>query len=75
MLSTVVLSPFLGWKYSNNQPKPLRRGQHGDSIDFIDELRKHDEDLEHFKISEDSDEPEEVNRGKRRGDGEKDNEN
>ncbi len=54
------MSPFVGWKYSPDQPKPLRRGQHGDSIDFIDELRKYDPDLQHFKISEDSDELEEV---------------
>lgn len=36
VLATLVLSPFVGWKYSPDQPKPLRRGQHGDSIDFVD---------------------------------------
>ncbi len=56
----MVFSPFVGWKYSPDQPKPLRRGQHGESIDFIDELRKYDPELEHFRISEDSEEPEEV---------------
>lgn len=57
VLATLVLSPFVGWKYSPNQPKPLRRGQLGESVDFIDELRKYDPDLEHFIITEDSDQP------------------
>jgi hypothetical protein len=51
VMASLLLAPFIGWKYSDNQPKPLRRGHHGDSIDFMDELRKHDSELEHYKIS------------------------
>jgi hypothetical protein len=49
-----VLSPFIGWKFSENQRKPLRRGQISSNFNFIEELKKEDDEFEHYIIKEDS---------------------